>query len=519
MAENEKGSWYYEGIIKPILDALSAIIEKGIDVWVKSYVWLGEKTWFKLIDYWEEREKVIWDDFLTTFQKRGWIDEDSKAEFLKFKKFPFPFKMVAIVFVDLAIIYTWVKELILSVSSDVRRTLYKKYSPMDADASGIVPAAFLEPERLAEVKEILRKQGYSEKQVELLILGFKRSYSEDYVKVLYWRGVLTKEEAIIRLRKLGYKDETITELVETWPVIPGVMDILTMVAHEAFEPDSVELMGLEDEFPEEQSAWLEKQGLSKFWQMKYWAAHWMQPSIGQGFEMLHRDVIGLEELDFLFRTVEIPPYWRDKLTQIAYLPYTRVDVRRMHKLGILTDEELMRSYMDLGYSAEKAEGMTLFTLAYNQQSIKELTKAQILDGYKNDLIDKETTKQLLMEMGYLELETDYMISYEDYEKDKAYQELVLDNIHKRYKLNLIDKRELENQLGKLNLLGDKITTLVEKWELDKYAELRKASKADLVKFLQNKIIDNQTFEDELYNLGYASKYVNWFVALQLKTKE
>ncbi|GAI84798.1 unnamed protein product, partial [marine sediment metagenome] len=75
-------------------------------------------------------------------------------------------------------------------------------------------------------------------------------------------------------QELGYTDTRIKEIIQAWSIIPGPADILHMVAKEAFEPDAVKLMGLEDEFPTEQVSWLAKQGLSEFWAMKYWASHW-----------------------------------------------------------------------------------------------------------------------------------------------------------------------------------------------------------------------------------------------------
>ena len=81
-----------------------------------------------------------------------------------------------------------------------------------------------------------------------------------------------------------------------------------MVAKEAFEPDIYTTLGLDEEFPSEQVKWLEDQGISEEWARKYWIAHWDQPSIGQGFEMLHRGVIGPATLDMLFRAIEIPSF-------------------------------------------------------------------------------------------------------------------------------------------------------------------------------------------------------------------
>ncbi|GAI69295.1 unnamed protein product, partial [marine sediment metagenome] len=90
-------------------------------------------------------------------------------------------------------------------------------------------------------------------------------------------------------------------------------------------------------------------------------------SILQGFEMLHRDVITPEQLNSLFMATDIMPWWREKLQAISYSPLTRVDVRRVFKMGIIDREQVYRTYLDLGYNEEKAEWLTSFTEMQNTE--------------------------------------------------------------------------------------------------------------------------------------------------------
>ncbi|GAI67682.1 unnamed protein product, partial [marine sediment metagenome] len=260
----------------------------------------------------------------------------------------------------------------------------------------------------------MKRGGISDEDIDLAFLASYRLYTEMDIRTLWLRGVLNDDQMFMRMRELGYTDTRIKEIIQGWPIIPGPTDLFHMVAKEAFEPDAISLMGLADEFPEDQVEHLEKQGVSREWALRYWYAHWDQPSIGMGYEMLHRGVIDLDTLDMLYRTIEIPPFWREKLTKIAYSPYTRVDVRRMHDLGILTDEQLMKSYMDLGYDEEHATNMMKFTIAYNRSHDKELTKSQIISGYNDKLLTREDASELIISLEYTEAQTEYLLTLEDY---------------------------------------------------------------------------------------------------------
>jgi hypothetical protein len=78
------------------------------------------------------------------------------------------------------------------------------------------------------------------------------------------------------------------------------------------------------------------------------------------------------------------------MTQTIYNPYTRVDVRRMYGQGILTREQVKRSYMDGGYDDEHAENLTAWTINYedgNGGSIPEALKG-ITEGVISSAVAK-----------------------------------------------------------------------------------------------------------------------------------
>ncbi|GAI76102.1 unnamed protein product, partial [marine sediment metagenome] len=252
--------------------------------------------------------------------------------------------------------------------------------------------------------------------------------------------------------------------------------------------DMIAHYGYDEEFPEDQVKWLKAQGLSEDWARKYWYAHWETPSIQQGFEMVHRGVIDFKELNDLFRTIEIPPFWRDKLTEIAFLPFTRVDVRRMHKLGVLTDDELMYAYMDAGYAEDKAIKMMEFTKAYNAENEISLTKAQILSGFSDYILTDGEAGDMLVLLGFSADEAGFLISYEEYKRDVKLQTEIIKSTKKRFLLGLEDITATSDTLNQQNLSSKKIDVLLDSWQLEKYDKLKVPTKAELARFLKSNII-------------------------------
>jgi len=494
---------YIEGFVATLVDAMQTRAEGTVGP-------LGWEIGKGITNELKEITAEKWQEMLQWFIDSDFLNKEIAAELYKLKDIGAPFNFLMFLMVTSSLLNQWRETVTYYSSAELRHNLASKYSPELPRIEQILQAAFTAPEKTAEVRELLKKSGLSDKHIDLAFLANYRLYNEETVRILWLRGVLSDDEMFMRMREMGYTDTRIKEISQSWPIIPGPTDLFHLVAREAFEPDAIKMMGLLDEFPAEQVKWLQQQGVSEDWAQKYWVAHWEQPPIGQGFEMLHRGVIGMEELDMLYRTVEIPPYWRDKLTAIAYMPYTRVDVRRMHDMGVLTDEELIKSYMDLGYDHEHAVKMSEFTKRYNQGAEKELTKSNIIQGYKDKLFSRTDAIELLAGIDYNADLAEYYLVTEDYKEAKDLQDDLIDNIRDRYQNNLIDFIEARRLLDNLNLPAVKRQSLLDKWEINVFKNRKLPSRGDLSKMLLQGIITVDEFRTEMDKLGYNFKYIEWY---------
>lgn len=464
-----------------------------------------------------EVEENQWLTMLSAYKSAGMISESDVTSYYKMKDLAHPFDWVMYFAATIKLFFNYItvtSEGHLAKQSQAINKEVRPYLPAPAD---IINAAFIAPEKTGRVREILKRTGIKDEDIDLLFLSKYSLYPPEMIKTLYLRGIIDEGLMFTRMRELGYTDTRIREMIRTWEVIPGAQDLFWMVGKEAFEPDTISLLGLDAEFPVDQVKWLQKQGISNEWALKYWYAHWDQPSIQQGFEMLHRGVIDLNMLDTLFKTVEIPPFWRDKLTKIAYQPLTRVDVRRMHKLGVIDDQRLIRAYKDLGYNDENALAMANFTVLYNQGTSVSLTKSQILSSYKDGMINRDNAKELLTAVDIGESEAEFLLYHEDHKKEQANIKRRIKVIGDRYKLGNINIITVRNELGKLNLLSDKIELLIEEWDIDKYEDIAIPSKTDLNKFLLQGVITKDQYRTEMKKLGYTTVAINWYMESLNKT--
>ena len=236
-----------------------------------------------------------------------------------------------------------------------------------------------------------------------------------------------------------------------------------------------------------------------------------------GFDMLHRGIITQDDLKMLLRALDIMPYWRDKLIQLSYVPFTRVDVRRMHKLGILNEAGVLQAYKDIGYSPEKAADLTKFTIALNSDTAtskeKDLLKSEMIAAYKKRLISAEDLGAWLESHGYAVDESDLIIETSTVTADVAQRDLTLAQVKELYQKGIRTKLECTSWLSAMKYDASEITALYALWDWEKPATDKIPSRTDLDAFIGAGIITLDDWSAGYDLLGYDMKYQEWYYAL------
>ena len=315
-----------------------------------------------------------------------------------------------------------------------------------------------------------------------------------------------------RLRQIGIHPEYFDTYKTLAYPIPPVADIITMAVREAFTPDIAARFGQYEDYPPALEEWALKKGLSREWSERYWAAHWSLPSSLQGFEMLHRGVISEGELHMLLRALDVMPFWRDKLTQIAYRRLTRVDIRRMYKAGVLTKAEVYESYLQHGYTDENAKRMTEFTVQWALPKEASITRSDILTAYKNRMITRPEAEGLLADMGEEYFHREFMLKAVDYKKGLELTENKIKGIRNLYKRRVYDDNKTIDELLKLDLPTEEVEDLMAQWYYEVKAEPPKHwTTAQVLSFVKEGLITKERGITELAEIGFDSEHIDVYI--------
>ena len=314
------------------------------------------------------------------------------------------------------------------------------------------------------------------------------------------------------LQKIGiHPDYTDVYKTLAYP-IPPVADIISMAVREAFTPAIAERFGQYEDFPPDFEKYAAMKGLTTEWARRYWAAHWSLPSPMQGFEMLHRGIIDKSDLFMLMKALDIMPFWRDKLMQMSYRRLTRVDVRRMYKIGVLSKAEVYEAYLKHGYETIDAKRMTEFTVQWALPAHASITRSDILTAYKNRMISRTEASDLLTDMGEELFHRDFMLDAVDYKKDLEVTENRIKGIGTLYKRRVYDTDKATDELSKLDLPAEEIELVMQQWTYDIKAEPpRRWTTAQTLSFIKAGLITKERGIIELHGIGYDTEHIDVYI--------
>ena len=458
--------------------------------------------------------------------------------------------------------------------------------PAEFDRVRYISQAWTRPNPLdfASTLEYIRR--FPEEKEQLLVNLHMLWLSDDRVEQLlkiinmplqplenieaYRRGFIDEDSLIVKLRSTGLSDDDINLIRSISFRLPPIQDLILFSVRGVFDIEESrrfgEFEGLPDNYLEafiekfgqgggdfsaqvsEFGKVAEQLGLSQEWVSAYWASHWRLPSIQTAFEMYHRlnpeivaaesadlradgfdpDEISFdrESLDRLIRSADYSGYWRPKLSAIAYRPLTRVDVRRMHKLGVLDDEAVRRSYLKIGYSPTDADRMTQFTLAYNREpaskqidEVRDLTRSQILDFVENALFTESEAVSALVDIGYEQETAAALVDLTLSQQERKLQKEAIRLIEDQVTAGLIDLNMASLELDELEIPAENKALIIRELQIKLAKRSKQPTRAELDRFIKAGIISTEEYRLAMIALGYPSEWVDKFVLLSAMSED
>jgi hypothetical protein len=315
------------------------------------------------------------------------------------------------------------------------------------------------------------------------------------------------------LKKRGYLDPDIDSILNVLKPIPGAGDLIRMAVRDAWNEGVAARYGYDEDYPAEFAEWMKKQGFDEGWSRRWWRSHWELPGPTMAMEMLHRTSMTRDDYATLLKIADYPAKFRQWMTEIAYSPYTRVDIRRMYSVGVLKSyDELVRAYKDIGYDDDKAKKLSDFTVLEYGETEREATKTEVLNAYGIGRLSLQETRVYLADMGYPGWVVDTYITRVDLGRTVGIAKSQIGHAQTMYVNGQMSKTDVYTALGKIPLASAEIERYLEEWEISRTAKIARPSRADLLRFFLQNEMQEAEFRQELKGFRLSDRYIDWYVA-------
>lgn len=398
------------------------------------------------------------------------------------------------------------------LAAKVQQGSFNLFNPNLLDFAMWRAAVLRDPARRGQMLQELAYQGWTEDQVDVARLASERRPDLGDLLRLWLREQVGDGEIDDRLRQVGVAPGAVSEFKALAQEIPGPGDLVRFALREAWRDDVAQRWGYDADFVPEFGEWMTRQGYSEDWARRYWRAHWAIPSIGQGFEMMHREEISEDELRDLLKVNDLAPGWIQPLMNIARPVPGRIDRRYAYREGELTDAELFQLYKFDGYDDKWARVLTDTTIGMAISETKGLTRASIEKAYKVGRMSREEALAMMADLKIQRDIAEFYLDQADYDRADELLDLRIDAVEKQYKAGTISESAAWDQLGSLGLGGDEIEARLDVWRASVRVSTRVPTKTDLAAWFKEGTIDPTEYRDRMGLLNYPAADVDLYLS-------
>ena len=248
----------------------------------------------------------------------------------------------------------------------------------------------------------------------------------------------TPEQELGALRNLGFTDAEVARgYQELYDELPTIADHLEWLRKNVFDDEYVRDFRLMDGF--EERFWpkfgpdLRALGMKKENAALHYAAHWLNPSFTQLFEMTQRLRPGRVDPSLVFTEADllrvmqeqdVGVYFRRRLEAVAHPAPNLTLVTRLFGLGVLTEADYKSRLQDLGYSEPDAtlisSGIAPDIARVRAGYAHGWNATSVGAAYAAGQLTAAAARERLRPLGLKDSEIDSTLERAEYDKDRRF---------------------------------------------------------------------------------------------------
>lgn len=239
------------------------------------------------------------------------------------------------------------------------------------------------------------------------------------------------------------------------------------------------------------------------------------PGLQFAIDAMNRGIITREQFTSMFLESRIKNKYIDLMLAMSQTLVPAETARVAYRFGVYPREQALRTLAGHGYSTEDASALLALEDVRAREGTKELTRAQVLSLFGDDIITEEEASSMLSDMGFDDIEVQWMIALEGGNKVKRFVNALISRVRNAYVQGTMEEDEAVSVLTQAGIGLKQQDNLLALWELEKQALTAQLTPAQIVTAVKKGLLDRTEGKDRLVARGYTEQDAEILISLSV----
>lgn len=237
------------------------------------------------------------------------------------------------------------------------------------------------------------------------------------------------------------------------------------------------------------------------------------PGIDFATEALNRGFINESQFTAMFLESRIKNRYGPLLLQMRTRLIPQETARLAYREGVYSREAALKTLMSHGFTPDDAATLIAIEEARQDGTTKELTRAQIVQMYDEQILDATTTRELLTGLGYSEANVELMMALAEVKRTQRFVNAAITRVRSAYLTGKIDENEVGIQLDALGVPSTQREELLTIWGIDRTTVTKTLTATQVRQAVNRELITREDGFSRLVAQGYDEIDANLFLDL------
>lgn len=237
------------------------------------------------------------------------------------------------------------------------------------------------------------------------------------------------------------------------------------------------------------------------------------PGIDFATEALNRKFIDEATFTAMFLESRIKNKYGPLLLKMRTRLIPQETARLAYRQGVYSRDRALETLLAHGFTPDDAATLLAIEDSRQDETTKELTRAQIVQMYDEQILDADTTRQLLSGLGYSEANVDLMMALAEVKRVQRFVNAAITRVRSAYLTGKIDENEVSIQLDALAVPSSQREELLTIWSIDRTTITKTLTPAQIRQAVNRELILRDAGVERLILQGYNEIDANLYLDL------